>query len=98
MIHEPWDVYQQGQIANTTDVAQAAKRDAVHADVRLHHEVQRLESKIDGLALICQALVEILRDRGGVSEADIEAKMKEIDEHDGRSDGRIGGKPTQCPG
>jgi hypothetical protein len=97
MIHELWDVYQQGQIGNATDVARAAKRDAAHADVRLHQEVQRLESKIDGLALICQALVEILRDRGGVSETDIEAKVKEIDERDGRSDGRIGGKPTQCP-
>jgi hypothetical protein len=97
LIYDLWDVYQQGQISSAADAASAAKRDAAHTDARLHREVLRLESKIDGLALICQALVEILRDRGGVSEADIEAKMREIDDRDGRSDGRIVGKPTKCP-
>ena len=97
MIYDLWDVYQQGQISSAADTAAAAKRDAAHTDARLHNEVLRLESKIDTLALICQALVEILRDRGGVSEPDIEAKMKDIDIRDGRSDGRIIGKPTECP-
>ena len=97
MIYDLWDVYQHGQISSARETAEAAKRDAGHTDARLHHEVLRLDSKIDGLAMICQALVEILRDRGGVSEADIEAKMKEIDDRDGRSDGRIAGKPTECP-
>jgi hypothetical protein len=97
VIYDLWDVYQQGQIASATDTAESAKRDATHTDARLHQEVLRLESKIDGLALICQALVEILRDSGGVSEAAMEAKMKEIDDRDGRSDGRIAGHPTECP-
>ena len=97
MIYDIWDVYQQGLIGDAARTAEAAKRDASHTDARLHLEVLRLESKIDGLALICQSLVEILRDSGGVSEASIEAKMKEIDERDGRSDGRIAGKPTECP-
>lgn len=97
MIYDFWDVYQQGLIGSAQETAEAAKRDVGHTDARLHREVLRLESKIDGLALICQALVEILRDRGGVSEVDIEAKVKEIDDRDGRSDGRIAGRPTECP-
>lgn len=97
MIYDIWDVYQHGQIGDAARTAEAAQRDAQHTDARLQQEVLRLESKIDGLALICQALTEILRDSGGVSEASIEAKMKEIDDRDGRSDGRIAGKPTECP-
>jgi hypothetical protein len=97
LLHELWDVYQQGQISSTKYTAEAAKKDAAQTNARLHAEVLRLESKIDGLALICQALVEILRDRGGVLEADIDAKIKEIDERDGRADGRIAGQPVECP-
>lgn len=97
MIDDIWNVYQQGQIGSAAGTAETAKRDAAHTGARLHQEVLRLESKIDGLALICQALVEILRDRGGVAEADIEAEMREIDDRDGRADGKIGGKPTVCP-
>ena len=97
MIYDMWDVYQQGQISDAAHTAETAKQDASHTAARLHQEVLRLESKIDGLALICQALVEILRDSGGVSEASIESKIKEIDDRDGRSDGRIAGKPTECP-
>lgn len=97
MLHELWDVYQQGKIESVTHTAESAKRDGTETAARLHSEVLRLESKIDGLALIAQALVEILRDRGGVSEADIEAKIMEIDERDGRSDGRISGQSVECP-
>ena len=65
MSYDLWDVFQQAQIQSASEAAEAAKRDAKHADARLHAEVLRLESKIDALALICQALFEILRDKGG---------------------------------
>lgn len=97
MLNELWNVFQQGQISSAKYTAETAKQDAAQTNARLHAEVLRLESKIDGLALICQALVEILRDRGGVSEQDIEAQIKEIDDRDGRTDGRIAGQPVECP-
>jgi len=97
MIYDLWDAYQQGQIDDVTSTADAAKRDAKHTDARLHAEVLRLESKIDALALICQALFEILRDKGGITQTEVEAKIKEIDLKDGHQDGRIQGRPTTCP-
>jgi len=97
MIYDLWDVFQHGKIAAASGAAEDAKRDARHADTRLHAEVLRLESKIDGLALICQALFEILRDKGGVTQDEVDARMKEIDLRDGRADGRIRGQPTKCP-
>ena len=97
MLYEFWDVYQHGQIRDAARTAESAQVDARHTEARLQQEVLRLESKIDGLALVCQALIEILRDSGGVSESSIEAKIREIDDRDGRADGRITGKPSTCP-
>jgi hypothetical protein len=92
-----WDVFQQAQIHSAANQADSAKQDSARTDRQLQTETQRLESKIDGLALICQALYEVLRERTAISEQEIEAKIKEIDLRDGRSDGRITGHPTQCP-
>lgn len=97
MIYDLWDVYQQGVIGRASEIAESAKRDSKHTDARLHAEALRLDSKIDGLALICQALFEILRDKGGISQEEVEAKVAEIDLRDGRADGRIQGRPTKCP-
>lgn len=97
LLPDLFDVFQQGQIAQAQANASSAKDDASRTGNRLVSETQRLESKIDGLALICQALIEILRDTGGVSESTIEKKIREIDLRDGKADGRIIGKPLECP-
>jgi hypothetical protein len=96
LLPDLFDVFQQGQIAQAQANASSAKDDASRTGNRLVSETQRLESKIDGLALICQALIEILRDSGGVSESAIEKKIREIDLRDGKADGRIIGKPLEC--
>ena len=45
----------------------------------------------DGLALVCEALWEVVRDHGGITETDIHDKIKEIELRDGRRDGRMTG-------
>jgi hypothetical protein len=95
-MYDLWDVFQQAQIHKASSEAEAARRDARHADTRLHAEVLRLEARIDGLALICQALWEVLREKTQLRELDIEAKIREIDLRDGRKDGRMTGTPTTC--
>jgi RNA polymerase subunit RPABC4/transcription elongation factor Spt4 len=97
MLYDLWDLYQQGQINSATETAEIAKRDGAHTADRLHREVLRLESKIDRLALIAQAQWELIRQKTGLSDKDIEARMAEIDVRDGRKDGRITGTPTTCP-
>jgi hypothetical protein len=45
-------------------------------------------------------MVEIMRDRHGVSEAEFEAKVREIDLRDGRLDGKLRvatPAPRSCP-
>jgi hypothetical protein len=97
MLFDVWDLYQQGQIDSVTETPGAAKRDGAQNADRVQREVLRLESKIDRLALISQALWELLREKTSLSDQDIETKMTEIDLRDGRKDGRITGTVTICP-
>lgn len=97
MIFDLWDIVQQIQINEANRTAGYAKDSSRSNSDRIHNEVQRLEAKIDTLAIISQAMWEILREKTGLTEKDIEAKIAEIDIRDGRQDGKITGKPTQCP-
>lgn len=97
MIFDLWDLVQQGQISQANTTAEFAKDSARSNSDRIHQEVQRLEAKIDSLAIISQALWEVLREKTDLTEKDIEAKIAEIDIRDGRRDGKITGKPTLCP-
>lgn len=92
-----WDVFQHVQIRNARQSASNAQRDAKHTNFQVNVEIARLESKIDNLALICEALVQILVERGGVTEREITEKITEIDLRDGLADGKFSGNPTRCP-
>ncbi len=91
-----WDMFQQAQIDSASWKADSARRDASHASDRMHSEVLRLEAKIDGLALVCQALWEVVRQETKLNDADIAKKIEEIDLRDGKRDGRITGRPMKC--
>ncbi|MBI5607279.1 MAG: hypothetical protein HY902_00195 [Deltaproteobacteria bacterium] len=92
-----WEVYQQGEIAGARSDAASARAQAQRSADQLHQEVRRLEAKIDGLALICQALVELLETRGGIREQEFLAKVDEIDLRDGVADGRMVRPVQECP-
>lgn len=97
MIFDLWDIVQQIQINEANRTAGYAKDSSRSNSDRIHHEAQRLEAKIDTLAIISQAMWEMIREKTDLTEKDIEAKIAEIDIRDGRRDGKITGKPTQCP-
>lgn len=92
-----WDVYQHHQIKEAQQATrelrnqQRAERDGQSRDLL------RLEAKIDGLALVTQALAELLHAQG-VSPDAIAAKVREIDLRDGQLDGRMTPKAVACTG
>jgi len=49
------------------------------------------------LALVCQALWEILRDKTSLTEDQLEEKIMEIDLRDGKKDGKMGRAVGNCP-
>jgi ribosomal protein L32 len=87
-----WELYQQSQI-------HGAKSDAARASgkaSRVEDEVRRLGDRIDSLALICQAMWELIRERTTLSDQDIERRMEEIDLRDGKADGKMTSLPQNC--
>lgn len=91
-----WDLYQSRQI-NALD----QRLDRVQDDQARGEAANRvalgLEEKINHLALICRAMFELLQPSGGVTEAQLAAKIREIDERDGQADGRMTPQGQKCP-
>lgn len=59
--------------------------------------VKELERHIGRLSLLNQALWELLRERLNLTDAELQAKVNEIDLRDGVQDGAITSGPLQCP-
>ena len=68
---------------------------AAGSEVRVY--IERLEHKINSLALACQALWEILKENTELSEAVLAERMQEIDLRDGVADGKITHTVAECP-
>ena len=87
-----WELYQL-RLINKAD------RKANRAQLKADHTVmamERLESKIESLALACQSLWEILRENTDLTEAELDEKMQEIDLRDGRLDGKLSKVADDC--
>ena len=87
-----WEIYQQSRIHD----ANVTAANAVSKAQNVGYSIRQLEDKVDSLALTCQALWEILRDRTSLTEEELEAKVNEIDLRDGRADGRMGNTDKKC--
>jgi hypothetical protein len=88
-----WEAYQQGQISEAkTDAIEAKQQAAQYSD-----RVRSLEVQVSRMALACQALWELLRERSGMSEQELLAKMNEVDLRDGSLDSRMTPVLTKCP-
>jgi hypothetical protein len=92
-----WELYQHARLKETQQEASRAQASArmAHEDVRdLERSLLLLQQQVERLTLTTIAMAEILRDCQGVSEEQIEAKVREIDLRDGKLDGKLGGKPA----
>ena len=91
-----WQFYQQNQINQAKNRASHAERTAERASEKAGEVLHHLNAKIDGLALTCQALFEILQSQNGVTEEQLAQKMEEIDMRDGTKDGSISPAKKVC--
>jgi hypothetical protein len=88
-----WEMYQHRRIM---DAQNAAERAGGRVD-RQAESVAELQRSVDRLSLACQAMWELLRDRAGITDQDLEAKILEVDGRDGKLDGRITAAAINCP-
>lgn len=98
MFFDIWDVYQHKQIGDLQRDTRSLKGEAQRARHQAQWDIGRLEGKIDSLALVTQAMWELLEAHTDLTEADIRAKIVEIDERDGVRDGKMGSTPSRCEG
>ena len=88
-----YDHHQSHQIGiNRRDALDAAHR-ANKAESLCEELLQRHEK----MALVCQALLELVQERAGISDEELEKKILEVDMRDGKADGRMKAQVTQCP-
>jgi hypothetical protein len=87
------DIAQTRAIADAQGTAASARSQAENLALR----VSALEARANRTGLICQALWEIIRERTQLTDADIYARIQEIDLRDGTSDGRIRYAIGDCP-
>lgn len=94
-----WNFLQLGRVEQAKWDAADAKISAQEAQLdarQLQSKVRVLELQCERLTLAAMAMAEILRDRLGVTEYEIEAKLTEIDLRDRRLDGQFSPKPEPC--
>jgi hypothetical protein len=85
--------YQSGSNSSAADAASAGSsaREAMTNVGNLQREVHRLE-------MICEAMWELIKERGSFHDDDLMAKLAELDLSDGKADGRKAESgPAMCP-
>ena len=82
----------------TADMPQAGSRttDARQSPVQAS-EIRELRDQVERLALMCQAMWELVRARASLSDAELEKLAQEIDLRDGMADGKLTSHPVKCP-
>jgi hypothetical protein len=59
-------------------------------------ELHKMEQRIDALVLANLAMWSILREKLGVTDEELEARVKELDLADGQQDGKLRVGPRMC--
>lgn len=93
MIDFIWDIYQQKNIREAKAEAAQAKQGADLSAER----IKELEFSLQRMALVSQAMWELLRSRMDVTEDDSLGKINEIDVRDGSKDQRMSPQVAACP-
>ncbi len=73
----------------------AARAEAVARSTQ--KELRVLHENLARTMLICEALWELLRERGKMTDEDLHKKLYEIDMRDGELDGKNQRKAQECP-
>lgn len=87
-----FDLYQQRRINDVEETAQASGRKATDFQER----VRMLEDSVARLALVNAAMWSLLKDRTGLTDAALTARVRDIDLRDGVEDGKITPNVQTC--
>ena len=83
--------------ARPNTVATTAARNAESRVLSAQEDIRELRHQVERLTLLNQAMWELLRERAGLTDADLERMAREVDLRDGQEDGKMGGGAVTCP-
>ena len=89
----PWDIYQEIRL---NDIS-ARQSDEHIAGRNRELDLRDLERLVRKMALVNQALFELLKDRTGITDEELRLKIHEVDVRDGREDHKVSSAPLHCP-
>lgn len=88
-----WDIFQEirlnEQSAKQADTDSSLRRASLN--------LEELARQVRKMALVNQALYELLKEKTGISDEDLRRRIKEIDLRDGVADAKINSNPLRCP-
>lgn len=88
-----WDIWQEMRLNENRRRQDSVERDVRRSDGNL----EDLQRQVDKIALVSQALYELLKDRTGITDEDLRRKIRAVDMRDGSEDGSIKASPLRCP-
>ena len=88
-----YDIHQNSRIAD----AQAAAGQSQSKAERAEQRIEALEERVDKLSLLSYALWSLLEEKVEVTEAELMARVQELDLKDGKLDGRVASGIINCP-
>lgn len=89
-----WDLQQDRRIGEVVSKAANARSQAQTAQ----EQNEALESRLESLLLANAAMWSLLRERLGVTDAELLERMRQIDLLDGKADGRMSPHVLECSG
>lgn len=87
-----WEFYQQGKIVDAKHTADKASR-KVEASA---DQIKQLTRHVERLSLACQSMWELLREKNGLTEEELEQRILEVDLRDGQADGKMAVQTFAC--
>src|SRR5262249_48558734 len=88
-----WDMHQINRLAEAQSDASRAKDEIASYKNR----IRDLEFSLNRMALMSQAVWELVSGRLGIPESELLARVSEIDLRDGVADGRMTAQVGNCP-
>lgn len=88
-----WELYQQYKITEANSKTEALARESGNLGTTL----AELGHRTDRLALATMAVWSLMSEKFGLTDADLEARMNEIDLSDGKLDGKVRVEARVCP-
>jgi len=92
MIDFIWNLKQESRIAEAQTDASRAKDEIT----TYKNRIRDLEFSLNRMALVSQAVWELLSSRLGIPESELLARISEIDLRDGVADGRMSAQVSHC--